>query len=1450
MGNLKFDITAENHDFIRKYNQVNKAINDLSNNADLQSGRIDKVFNNISLKGLERIQEIMQSFPKEIQGLESYKKQISDLEKRIEQANKKIIDLQNQAKQPITVHTNVNEVAKEHLAYDSLLKSLNDILRVRGENIALMLREQNAIRINQKELKVLEDIENKGLKLSANQQYRRVQLINSISEHKQAISSFQQVITNEIKLEKSAEGSMNEMSLALGRMRMAYRQLTEQERNSKFGQDLSKNIQEADAKIKQLDSTIGVHARNVGDYSKQWNGLQYQMQMVARELPNFAINPQIGIMSLTNNIPYLVDELSKAKKAYTDYVTAVKAGQTDLKAVPSVGKQVLSSLLNWQTAIVMAITLITAYRKEISDWVGGLFKAKDAVKELLSAEQEMALARRKGIENSVQERAELDLLYKKLKDTTLGTEERNAAVSEWVRKHPQHSNIMKGELVDLGKLDLAYQSLSKQIIEAAKARAYADKITELESKRYDSNFKRQVQFDTFKKAEEEYYKTKEKYDKLQKDYDSGKSVGQALSVARVPYMDAKEEYEKQKKIYDGLEKQTNDYVSKINHISEQIKIDDLFTQPEKGTYDYWQQQVQIADGALKQIKNTYLEVLQSGNKEKIKLIPNDVVKQYNTLTKQKKEAEKALKVYDNPSSRESAAEKAAREAEKLRQQQEKYALLMDKQAMDKKRLSEDLANQQTQSEIDIEKDAFKKLQAQRKLDNEKEIQALERQKEDYSRTALQNAREKFDEEEAIEKAKKPKHVVKTFNPSIVTVDTTQWDSIIANTSKKQQSDQLREQEDSWDEYLIKYGTFQSKKEALDRKYQKSIKEAPDAGKAATLQKEWDEAIANLKLDKLKTEINWEVVFGDMSKITKKQLQEVKKQLAEFKKSPEFKNATPEQIKVIEDAVNNINNALVDKGGFFGGLGESLDEYKQKVEEAKKAQEEYDAALKTGNAALIEKAETNRNQANAKVITSGANVEKSKDKAISNINAVSNAIVQLGKENVSLTDIGNTVGALVDTLSQSGSKIGGIISAILSIIDAAGEVGTFQYGLDIIENVSSSVTDAFARDTEAITGLDMSFMRSADYDDYNELKEEYDSLFDVWDQLLDKKKAYIKESYGIEATKVGEEALKLLQSEKDITKELGNSRLGAGASAGSHSLDYRMWKGSYKYDGQNWKDVAGDISKSQGVKFDGMSDMLNMSSEQLEWIKTNYSGLWAHMDGEFQGHLENIIKFGETEEEIIDSINEQLTQTSFDSVFDSFVNTLMDMDASSKDFADNFEEYMRKAIFTSMFAKNYEDELKEWYKAFALANKKEGGITEDDVKDLRGRWDGIVDGALSDREAWEKIVGSSDSSSSQNSTSKGFAAMSQDTGDELNGRFTALQVSNEEIKNSMLSTLASVNLISSSVVTNGITLMEIRNLALMSNSYLEDIAGYNKKMLVDFGRSLENIDRGVQKFNGN
>ena len=127
------------------------------------------------------------------------------------------------------------------------------------------------------------------------------------------------------------------------------------------------------------------------------------------------------------------------------------------------------------------------------------------------------------------------------------------------------------------------------------------------------------------------------------------------------------------------------------------------------------------------------------------------------------------------------------------------------------------------------------------------------------------------------------------------------------------------------EYLIEYGTFSQKKAAIDKKYEDAINKETDLGTKNTLQKQWEEAISSLNMSKLKEEINWEMVFGDLSKITKEQLTKIKAQIQEFKDSDDFKDATPEQIQVIEGAINSINSAMVDKGGIFGGMTESLKE---------------------------------------------------------------------------------------------------------------------------------------------------------------------------------------------------------------------------------------------------------------------------------------------------------------------------------------------------------------------------------------------------------------------------------------------------------------------------------------------------------------------------------------------
>ena len=793
-------------------------------------------------------------------------------------------------------------------------------------------------------------------------------------------------------------------------------------------------------------------------------------------------------------------------------------------------------------------------------------------------------------------------------------------------------------------------------------------------------------------------------------------------------------------------------------------------------------------------------------------------KEWNKYTKQIQEAQKQIDKYSDS--------KTAKEYNSIVNQQKKISELLDKQATERKRKEQDLENQLTQSRIDAMAEGEAKIRAQRELDNKKEIQDLERQREDYIRTEIELQRKAFDEQESLREKQTNNYKKKTFDASSVKVDTSAFDSIIGNIKKRQFRDQISEQEQDWNEYIIKYGTFQQKKEAIARKYNKAIEESATAGEAASLQKEFEEALSNLNLDKLKNTINWQVIFGDLSKITKDQLTKVKAQLNEFKKSSEFKNATPDQIKVIEEAVDNINNALIDKSGFFGGLGDSLTEYEQAVVKVTEAQTELNKALESGDEVAIEKAREKKNAAELNQLNAQVNAEKSRDKAISNINAVADAMTRLSDGSASLSEVGNIVGNLVDAFAESGSKIGGIIGAILSIIDQIGEKGVVGFAGGIVKSLGHVAEKAWGGFANVLT-LGKFNIGGADYSDYNEMVEEYNKLNDIWDELIDKKKEYIDMSYGPEAAKAGEEAIEIAKKSIESYKLLGKERLNSGASTGSHSIGVRIRNSMSQELWDQWDEFAKSIGQNPDAIGGRLTCLFDLTAEQLEKLKEEAPGFWSKLDGDVQNYLNKIIEGEERIEDIQKAVQEQLTQTSFDSLFDSFIDTLMDMDASSKDFADNFGEYMRKAIFTQMFSKGYEDELRKWYDSFSAAMGKEGGITSSDIKDLREGWDIIVNGALEDRKAWEQIVGGGGTFTSQGSSKKGFATMSQDSADELNGRFTALQIAGEEIKNQMMAVVMGINSLTSISSIGNEVLNNILTQHVITNSYLDDITKYTK-----------------------
>lgn len=345
-------------------------------------------------KGMEaQLKSLMGQYDALVRKVSEAEGKIMVSTKRINDASEKIIKAQEQLSKAAgmnpqfgsgNVKTTANNaetasVQAQAKAYDELAAEIDAVMGTRMQNIKRLIEEQNAIRLINEEIKNLTKYQSGNSSLTTAQQKRLEQLNNSLLTHKAALSEVRQTLMNNVKMDNVAATSMNGLSQSLSRMKIAYRELTEEERKSPFGKELLASINQADAKIKELDATIGNHQRNVGNYASGWNGLNMSVQQIVRELPAATMGLNMFFLAISNNLPILTDEIKRAKIANEELK---KSGQ---KGVP-VWKQLVSSLFSWQTAMMVGITVLSMYGKEIVEWTSNLFKSKDAI---LSTEEAM-----------------------------------------------------------------------------------------------------------------------------------------------------------------------------------------------------------------------------------------------------------------------------------------------------------------------------------------------------------------------------------------------------------------------------------------------------------------------------------------------------------------------------------------------------------------------------------------------------------------------------------------------------------------------------------------------------------------------------------------------------------------------------------------------------------------------------------------------------------------------------------------------------------------------------------------------------------------------------------------------------------------------------------------------------------------------------------------------------
>ena len=314
-------------------------------------------------------------------------------------------------------------------------------------------------------------------------------------------------------------------------------------------------------------------------------------------------------------------------------------------------------------------------------------------------------------------------------------------------------------------------------------------------------------------------------------------------------------------------------------------------------------------------------------------------------------------------------------------------------------------------------------------------------------------------------------------------------------------------------------------------------------------------------------------------------------------------------------------------------------------------------------------------------------------------------------------------------------------------------------------------------TVANLGGMLHIFSSADYSGYNKMVEQYNKLISVWDELIDKKMEYISMSYGSEAMRAAQETLELINNEVEAWRALGKERLNAGASTGSSSIGKRITK---NMSGSDWDVLAASLglSREETKNLLGetrLTGLFDLSAEQLEKLKRDAPAFWAKLDEDVQKYLNGIIEGNEKVKEAEKARKEQLTATTFDSVYSNFLSTLSDMDKKAKDFSDDFSKYLFDAIMSNKMGAVYQQRLQDWYDMLAEAGQDDD-YTEAEIEKLRNEWDAIVSEAQRDRDAIAKATGyGAANSPDQQATYNSLEKWSYDQADELISRATAMQI---------------------------------------------------------------------------
>lgn len=556
------------------------------------------------------------------------------------------------------------------------------------------------------------------------------------------------------------------------------------------------------------------------------------------------------------------------------------------------------------------------------------------------------------------------------------------------------------------------------------------------------------------------------------------------------------------------------------------------------------------------------------------------------------------------------------------------------------------------------------------------------------------------------------------------------------------------------DYNKQYGTYQEKRLAIAMDYARKIAAAETEGEADVLTRERDDKLASLDFEEMKKGMDWDKIFGDLERVSTDTLESLREKLKQYLEGI-GDDISPESYKEVLDAFKNIDSELADRSP-FDTMKKGYEDYKSAMEEVRSAQSLLQQA-QVGGSVIVEEYDEATGTLTRKLITQAEAEERlraAQDKRYSSQKSLTDAANSIGQKGMAIVNAGNDI---VDMLGNFGVKVPEAVSETLN------GVSQVMSGLESID--LTKPFSAITGSVSILTGIGNTIaglfgFGGADYSGYENMKSKYEGLIDIWDSLISKKQQYIDIDYGVEAQKAAEEAKKLVDVQIERQRQLMEALSGSGASIGSHSLGYRVNRGM---SAQDWA----RLSQLTGANIQGFGDVINLDADVIGKVLQDekFVSVLTAVNSEFVTYIQNIDKYSEQLKEIANQEKEAYTGVSFDEFRGSFVSMLSDLDATNQDFADNFEKYLQNAIFSSLIAGKYKQQIQELYDTWATKAESGGELTKDEAGILRNKYQDIINGMLAEREQIMKDFGwtsSENSGSSQSPSSGALTTMSQDS----------------------------------------------------------------------------------------